>query len=170
MNSEAVREIQHALRTLSFSEPSLPPLVVDGRYGYETRRAVARFQQLYSLPESGEVDPVTWDRLREAYQAALTLPPSPLKVFPHRDFVLRVGESDEIVPVIKAILTALSRRYANLVIVDQSPLYDSETAQVIRYLRRLHDLEESDLIDIEVWELLAALYADRPDVRGRDGM
>ncbi len=168
MNTETVREIQKALRLLSFSEPALPRLVVDGRFGHETKRAVSIFQELYRLPITGEVDPVTWDRLQEAYQDAITVKPRPLAVFPHEKFLLRLGDKHESVPVIKHILNTLSARYGNLPSVGNGDIYDPDTANAVRRLRQLHDLEDNDTTDIDVWELLVSLYEHPFDADGSD--
>src|SRR5262245_18616160 len=51
----AIEEIQTGL---GFAERD-----VDGNYGGQTRRGVVDFQRASSLPETGQVDDVTWDRL-----------------------------------------------------------------------------------------------------------
>ncbi len=158
MNTEAIREIQQALRLLSFREPSIPRVVIDGQYSHDTKRAVSVFQQLYGLPISGETDPVTWDRLTEAARDASVLTPSPLYVFPHEQFRIRIGEQHDSIPVIKHILNTLSLRYNNLPQVGYGRVYDEATSEAVRTLRSLHDLESNDEIDAALWELLVLLY------------
>ncbi|HYG05135.1 MAG TPA: AAA family ATPase [Stenotrophomonas sp.] len=50
------RELQHALAA---AEPRLGADFIDGRYGPDTRAALAAFQQRHGLPASGEADPLT---------------------------------------------------------------------------------------------------------------
>ena len=161
MNDEEIREIQTALRALSFTDARIPRLIVNGLFDKETKRAVVIFQRLYDLPQTGAVDPETWDRLREAYLESQHRQPRPLSVFPHEEFVLRVGDSHESVPVVRHILNTLSARYDNLPNVGNGDtVYDRRIADAVLVLRRLHDLEETDETDILVWNLLAALYEE----------
>lgn len=51
-----VRDVQ---RALSVEAPALAPGFVDGRYGPDTRMAVADFQRRHGLPATGEADPLT---------------------------------------------------------------------------------------------------------------
>ncbi len=52
---------------------------VDGQYGPLTARALARFQQQYQLPATGQADPVTWLLLE---QALASPPPNAIQMEP----------------------------------------------------------------------------------------
>ena len=47
--------------------PLIPKIRVDGIYGEETQRAVEIFQDIFGLPETGEVDYRTWYKVQEIY-------------------------------------------------------------------------------------------------------
>ena len=65
-----VREAQRYLRTISKYNPNIPMTVADGTYSDDTRDAVAAFQRERGLPETGEIDPRTWDELYKLYKEA----------------------------------------------------------------------------------------------------
>ncbi|MDG2526199.1 AAA family ATPase [Stenotrophomonas sp. HITSZ_GD] len=67
-----VRQVQ---RALSAQAPALVPGFVDGRYGPDTRRAVADFQRRHGLPATGEADALT--------QLLLLAAPTPAHGTPH---------------------------------------------------------------------------------------
>ena len=65
---DAIRMIQTFILELSYGEPALPHLVIDGVYGERTRRAVRIFQGMKGLPETGRADFLTWSALYDAYR------------------------------------------------------------------------------------------------------
>ncbi len=64
---EKVRLLQYMLSVLSAYISEIPPLMVDGIYGSATRAAVLAAQRRYRLPETGIVDPTTWDAIYDQY-------------------------------------------------------------------------------------------------------
>lgn len=57
---DAVKTIQQQLNTISNNYPLIKKVVVDGVYGASTAEAVRTFQQIFDLPETGEVNFPTW--------------------------------------------------------------------------------------------------------------
>ena len=66
-SGDKVRLLQYMLSVLSNYISSIPPLTVDGIYGGATRAAVLAAQRRFGLPETGIVDPVTWDEIYDQY-------------------------------------------------------------------------------------------------------
>ena len=64
---DKVRLLQYMLSILSDYIPSIPPLNIDGIYGPATRAAVLAAQRRFNLPETGTVDPQTWDEIYDQY-------------------------------------------------------------------------------------------------------
>jgi peptidoglycan hydrolase-like protein with peptidoglycan-binding domain len=64
---EKVRLLQHMLSILASFIPEIPPVSVDGIYGNATRAAVLAAQRRFNLPETGVVDPATWDEIYDQY-------------------------------------------------------------------------------------------------------
>lgn len=64
---DKVRQLQYMLSVLSSYIPEIPPLAVDGIYGQRTRAAVLAAQRRFQLPETGSVDPTTWDEIYDQY-------------------------------------------------------------------------------------------------------
>lgn len=64
---EKVQNLQYMLSVLSTYIPSIPPLAIDGIYGTATRSAVLAAQRRFGLPETGTVDPATWDEIYNQY-------------------------------------------------------------------------------------------------------
>lgn len=60
---EKVKLLQYMLAMLSEYIPEIPPVAVDGIYGKATRAAVLAAQRRFRLPETGVVDPETWQAI-----------------------------------------------------------------------------------------------------------
>ena len=66
-SGEKVQLLQYMLSVLSTYIPEIPNLVIDGIYGNATRAAVLAAQRRFGLPETGIVDPLTWDEIYDQY-------------------------------------------------------------------------------------------------------
>ncbi len=163
MDEQIVREIQEALRALSFVDPRLIPLAVDGIFGSQTAEAVRIFQTLYGLEPTGEVDRATWEELRDSADELRVSPPNPLAVFPHPAYVLRPDEETSVASFVQLILRELSAYYSNIGTVDVSGIYDPETVNEVRNIQKMHRLEENGLLDLDTWNVLSTLFNNRFD-------
>ena len=72
-SSELVFISQLMLNTLS-AYYDLPRIPLNGSFDEVTSEAVRMFQRKNMLPETGEIDPLTWDLLAEEYNLAVTDP------------------------------------------------------------------------------------------------
>lgn len=64
---DKVRQLQYILSVLSEYIPAIPPVTIDGIYGSATRAAVLAAQRRFALPETGIVDPETWDEIYDQF-------------------------------------------------------------------------------------------------------
>ena len=64
---EKVRLLQYMLSILSDFISAIPSVAVDGIYGSNTKAAVQAAQRRFGLPETGIVDPTTWDLIYDQY-------------------------------------------------------------------------------------------------------
>ena len=62
-----VEHLQYMLSVLSAYIQQIPPLTIDGIFGPRTQAAVIAAQRLFGLPETGVVDPETWDEIYDQY-------------------------------------------------------------------------------------------------------
>lgn len=66
-SGQKVSHLQYMLAVIAEFNPRIPPVEVSGTFGPETKSAVLAFQQMDALPETGEVDAVTWDAIYDDY-------------------------------------------------------------------------------------------------------
>lgn len=165
MTQDIVREIQEYLRTLSFYNPRLLSLSVDGVYGDETKQAVTFFQQEYGLPVSGDVDAKTWAHLVQAVHLLQDTAVLPLRIFADEKHQLRPGETTQLVPFLQLVLKRLSAMYSNIPQATMSGVYDEQTVDAVRVIQDLHALEQNGIVDRTTWNVLAQLYNNPTDTR-----
>lgn len=68
-SGNAVRTIQSQLNSISNNYPLIGKLAVDGVYGQSTSDAVKQFQNIFGMPETGQVDYATWYEISKVYTA-----------------------------------------------------------------------------------------------------
>lgn len=68
-SSTPVRTIQEQLSAIRRTYSNIPSLAIDGIYGEDTAAAVSRFQSIFDLPVTGEVDYSTWYKISQLYVA-----------------------------------------------------------------------------------------------------
>ena len=66
-SGQKVRQIQEQLNVIAGAYPAIPEITVDGIYGPATEASVRKFQQVFNLPVTGEVDYRTWYKISEIY-------------------------------------------------------------------------------------------------------
>ena len=62
-----VEHLQYMLSVLSEFIPAIPEVAIDGIFGPATQRAVLAAQQRFGLPQTGIVDPATWDEIYDQF-------------------------------------------------------------------------------------------------------
>ncbi len=69
MQNESVYDLQSYLRLIASNINEVPTVALDGIFGEETENSVRRFQELYGIPVTGAVGPLTWYSIAREYDA-----------------------------------------------------------------------------------------------------
>ena len=67
-----VEHLQYMLSVLSAYISTIPPLTIDGIFGPATRNAVLAAQRRFGLPQTGVVDPRTWNEIYDQFSGIET--------------------------------------------------------------------------------------------------
>lgn len=68
-SGEAVQTIQRQLNAISNNFPAIPKVAADGVYGEQTQAAVKKFQEIFNLPVTGDVNFGTWYQISNIFVA-----------------------------------------------------------------------------------------------------
>lgn len=66
-SGDKVRQIQEQLNVIAGAYPAIPKITADGVYGPATEASVEKFQSVFGLPATGDVDYPTWYKISEIY-------------------------------------------------------------------------------------------------------
>jgi peptidoglycan hydrolase-like protein with peptidoglycan-binding domain len=160
--SQAIRNLQRYLRTLSYFEKELPEVPIDGIYDTATENAVRIFQRLEDLPQTGRVDRPTWDRLYARYREDQSRRDTPARIshFPRlpENYSVELGETQFLVRVIQHALQELAVLYTWEEAVPLSGIYDEATARAVRQFQGANGLPATGGVDLTTWNALADAY------------
>lgn len=159
---ENVFNLQRYLRQLSFDDPDIPPLPLDGIFDSATRESLLAYQRKKGLTPTGQADRMTWEALFLDYLVSIDrntradgfsifpLTPSGYAVYPNEEHFL--------VQVIQYMLNELREIYTDIPQNSQSGVFDAATGQGVLEFQRRNGLPESERVDKETWNALAAEY------------
>lgn len=71
MRGEDVTNLQTYLSTIADNYRDVPKIPVTGYFGTQTENAVAQFQRLFGIRETGTVGPLTWNTIAQQYDFIL---------------------------------------------------------------------------------------------------
>ncbi len=158
----AIRNLQRYLRALSYDEPRIPAIAIDGFYDAQTEAAVRAFQELYGLPITGRVDQATFERLYQAFvqDRERRGPPQRISHFPRfpQGYTIEVGDQQFLASVIQHALSELAIDYDFPTVPQITGVYDEDTAAAIRFFQALNGLPATGGVDLATWNALANVY------------
>ena len=127
-----IYELQTYLHAISLMDDDIPLIIPNGIYDANTVIAVKAFQRKYGLPDTGNTDAATWNRIVSVYRGSLTASPLPYAVFPSAKYTAVQGDSGQLVYVIQAMLHDVSTRYDNAPEVPVCGEFDDITASAVK--------------------------------------
>ena len=154
----AIREIQRFLFTLHYFTEELPFVTIDGIYDTATRSAVAAYQRLRGLAETGIVDNLTFSRLFEDYRAATAALSASAFIPPNTPLPTSIGTSGVGIRNLQNLLNALLFRYRASVRTDVSGTFSYATEKAVNELRRIYRLPQDGTVTNELFQKMLRDY------------
>lgn len=156
--AQAIENLQRYLRQLSYFNPELTKVPIDGIYERDTQRAVAQFQRLNGLTETGTADRETWDLIFEQYREsiAVTSPPEEIALFPRNPeyYAIKKGDSWFIVEMLQYMLGELQLSYDGFGELERTGIYDDATVGAILDFQKRNSLAQTGETDRLTWNLI----------------
>lgn len=155
---DAILNLQRYLRAISFVDPRIPRVPVDGLFDSDTRLAVEIYQTTRGLPVTGIVDKNTWDSLFAEYGrvTAAQYRPSTPNFFPAGppDYEAALGDEDAFIFLLQIMLRELSSVYDGISDVEISGVFDSPTENAVKIFQRASLLPDTGRVDLTTWNRL----------------
>nr|MBE6544737.1 spore cortex-lytic protein [Oscillospiraceae bacterium] len=163
-SGEGVLTIQYYLSYIALFVPTVIAAAMDGSFGPATTNAVRSFQRTYGLPETGEVDRATWDRMENVYYDIVSEIDYEFyggRILPFPGRVLREGIEGNDVRVLQEYLNYISNTYPEISRVSVDGVFGPSTAEQVRQFKQLFDLPgDPDRVNAPVWNSIADIYDD----------
>ena len=138
----------------SFFDNDLPLLKINGVFDENTKEMVINFQNKYNLPGTGEVDAVTWEKMKEIYDRTIDNLPNDYIRFEEEFFpgrVLALGMNGEDVSRLQRFLLRICRKFSNIPGVRVTGTFDDLTEQSILKLQNDFNLPLSGVVNPVTW-------------------
>ncbi|MBE6863294.1 MAG: peptidoglycan-binding protein [Ruminococcus sp.] len=149
-----IMELQKYLYAISLNNSKIPQIIPDGVYGKETSIAVRAFQREYGLPESGNTDPATWNKIVRVYRSYLDAAPAAYNVFPSAKYIVKDGDKGQLVYIIQTMLNDIGDHYENAPCVEICGDYNNATTDAIKQFQKRVGLPQSGKVDSGTWNML----------------
>ncbi len=159
--------IQTQLDRISQNYPAIPKIEnLNGIFGVDTENAVRKFQEIFSVPITGQVDKATWyeikryytgvKRLSELVAEGITLEEATLPF----DTVVSEGMFGTEVRTVQYYLSILAYFNGNLQPVPLNGVFDSATVDAVRRFQEFYGLPVTGVVDNATWNMISNIYID----------
>ena len=163
----SVKIIQTELNRISQNYPAIPKIENEnGIFGADTEAAVRKFQEIFSLTQTGEVDKATWYSIKRYYTGVkglselasegITLEEASIPF----DTEIAEGDSGITVRTLQYYLSVIAYFNGNLEPVPLSGYFDSGTVDAVERFQRFYGLPETGVVDNATWNVISRIYTE----------
>lgn len=158
-DSKPVRGLQSMLRNIAYYVDDVLMVIPDGNFTEDTRNSVISFQTAYGLEPTGEVDNVTWEKIRNVNNEInkIYAEPQPFSVFGKR-VLINVGDERAELYVVQAMLYTIFLAFPNAPQVDITGVHNDNSVDAVIFVQTITGLEPTGVIDTPTYNQIANLY------------
>ncbi len=162
-----VKIIQTELNRIARNYPAIPKITEEnGVFGIDTEESVRKFQQIFGLSQTGEVDKSTWYRIKQYYVGVkslaelvgegLTISEAQVPFSTQ----LREGSQGIGVRTIQYYLNILAYFNSNLVSPPLDGVFGTETTNAVRVFQQYYGLPVTGVVNTATWNVLNRIYSE----------
>ena len=160
-----VRAIQRDLNRIRINYPAIPEIEDRlGAYNKETEDAVKKFQEIFNLPVTGEVDRATWYKIKYIYTSVKKLSDlyseglSPEEAdFMYKDEV-KYGDTGIEVEYIHYYLNSIAFLDPDIPALQTNSVFNDNTKTMILAFQNKYGLEPTGKVTYADWKVLLEVY------------
>lgn len=158
LQSNDVRDVQIRLNRISRNYPAIPKIpVTDGIFDDATEDAVRKFQEVFNLRQTGEVDKATWYRIMYIYTSVKRLAElnseglTPDEISRQYKTELKIGMQSNDVRTLQYFLAVIGAYYAQVTPVDITGYFGEQTERSVKSFQRVYGLPQTGVVDRQTW-------------------
>lgn len=160
-----VLDKQIQLNRISANYPSIPKInPVDGIFGPETEDAVRRFQQIFELPVTGEIDKATWYRISYLFTSVKRLSELNSEGLSLEDIgnqypaSLRRGDRGNDVKSFQYYLATVAEFYESIRPIAVDGIFGEQTESAVKDAQTTFGIDPSGIADQATWNAIYDAY------------
>ncbi len=162
-----VQIIQTELNRISRNYPAIPKIEnVNGIFGLDTEAAVRKFQNIFNLQETGQVDKATWYKIKQYYNGVKGLSDLVSEGITLEEatvpFDTQISEGSSGIPVttLQYYLSIIAYFNGALEPVPRSNYFGPETVAAVERFQQFYGLEVNGIVDTETWNTISRIYTE----------
>lgn len=163
--SNEVKDIQIRLNRISRNYPAIPKIPeTDGIFDEATEKAVRKFQEIFNLSQTGEVDKATWYKIAYIYTSVKKLAELNSEGLSLEDVAkqyieeLRIGMQSIEVRTLQYYLAVIGAYYAAVEPVDITGYFGEQTERSVKSFQQVYGLPQTGIVDRQTWEDIYRAY------------
>lgn len=153
-----VQRLQYALNVISQYVDDMSFIKMDTNYGPKTKQQVSIFQKHVGLPQTGIVDPKTWEYLKQYYHDAVTILPSTFELADFPGHHLTIGDEGLAVMAMQRSMNVIAKSYRTIPEVNQQGVFDQAMEDQVKAFQAEFNLPVTGIIDQKTWDMVTDIY------------
>ena len=162
-----VKIIQTQLNRIAQNYPAIPKIQnTDGIFTLATEDAVKKFQQIFNLPQTGEVDKSTWYKIKQYYNGVKRLAELASEGISLAEatvpFSEELSEGMSGVPTrtVQYYLSIIAYFNGNLEPVPLTGYFDAATVAAVERFQGFYGLPVTGIVDNATWNTITRIYTE----------
>lgn len=162
-----VKIIQTQLNRIAQNYPAIPKIQnTDGIFTLATEDAVRKFQQIFNLPQTGEVDKSTWYKIKQYYNGVKRLAELASEGISLAEatvpFSEELSEGMSGVPTrtVQYYLSIIAYFNGNLEPVPLTGYFDAATVAAVERFQGFYGLPVTGIVDNATWNTITRIYTE----------
>lgn len=162
-----VRQIQVQLNRIAKNYPAIPKIEnPNGIFGIDTEDSVRKFQEIFSLTPSGEVDKATWYAIKRYYAGVkglselagegITLDEATVPF----ETEISAGSSGVSVRTLQYYLSIIAYFNSALSPVPRTAEFDTATIDAVERFQEYYGLPKTGIVDTATWNMIDKIYTE----------
>lgn len=162
-----VRILQVELNRIADNYPAIPKISdPDGTFDTETENAVRKFQEIFSLPQTGVVDKSTWYKIKQYYSGVKGLSELASEGITLEEatvpFATQLSEGNSGIDVrtLQYYLSIIAYFNSDLQPVPLDGVFDSQTVDAVERFQEYYGLPVTGIVDNDTWNVIDRIYIE----------
>ncbi len=156
--SNEIKDIQIRLNRISRNYPAIPKIPeTDGIFDEATEKAVRKFQEIFNLSQTGEVNKATWYKIMYIYTSVKKLAELNSEGLRLEDveqkytIELSIGMQTIEVRSLQYFLAVIGAYYAAVQPVEITGYFGEKTEQSVKSFQQVYGLPQTGVVDRQTW-------------------